>query len=1386
MSHYFDGSSAFALPDIDVADGDFTLVCRMYHNATPGTNGAVSYDNHTSTPRRAMGLMSYHPSSTGENGGFGFVNNTGSGLYSGSAASTGQWYNMVLAYDDSANQFEVFEDGVSLGTFAAGDEAPIAMRNGRIGCRYYSGSNKEFFTGWIKDVALIEGEAWGSTEAGQWDDGDALADVVSNPANVAFDYPLDLVWGIRDRSGNEADLTTSTGTPRYSDPAAAPSTPTMEDGIRVRTGISAGNYDTPGPRGASMDDNGRIWVAMADEATDEQVISYSDDNGQTWTDEVVEAFTTVASVSDQQFLVCFQSNGQPMIATIGTYDSTLQVKIWTRSGTDGSPVWTAATSVPSYSGALSTYKESIGRGVLIQHPDDSDYFMLVAADQGSSRAVVKYWISDDGMATWGTGVSLGTEGTDNIQNQIADRRGYTVLTSDSGRNVHPIWMYGGFSGWSGVLHRKISSWDTTPVLGTTTAVQEQSGTNSYINVTGYWNAEDQIVFFAQRATAGAVVQGLYGVIDDPDGTPDYSYVWTGNLSSINDEINCLHPGTGALPSQTMYAKHNTGNAYIIYHDGGRADRDITINDGGGSNLAQENGCTLVGYNQWLDYNRDQPPDLGVISGLGMIVSGRTASTRQGFWYAETADVEYGSGSALPTQVVTTAFVLSNIATVPGNSEIEVSSVLDKASYGGRATARNANGRIYMMGINTSSDQTYVLHSDDNGVTWTSEVIATFACDAHALSIDVDGQPWCAIHKPGQNKIQIYQRNLGGSWHKRINIGTGSATRVESFDIGYDGTLYHLVYGDIRSSNKTRRLRHRTSSAGNLTIWSSATNIDTGDKRDSGPNKFRQLGMMFDRNSDIHVAYGMVDGSRFILRYSKYDESAGTWSTPEDIKDLGSDSNDNFAPHWLSLATDEDDVPHIAYASREPLISNSLRPWYANRIGGTWSTPEQIDTPTEDVLECHALSLSFNQGTVPILAMDVDYKDIDGVLLLGEKPPGGWQFTAIDWDQSPGEYKPDLIYQARSNVSRTRLGVFIEVQGSITVVVSTDLLWDDESEPGEAAATFTQTVNLKGFAYPQTDFEVSDEVGVNRGYERGSEDTVSFGSVVGPLSFDYAREPGGEGIQFQPTIGYTFVPTGGGGDDHYRTVAGNADGGGIHASFSQQIDLIIEKIMRVEHSLTFEDEIHRVIPHTVTTEFEFESDNEASGDRTKSNSDTVTISQVVGLVKELNLGVAHSVTFGESGLVIRDWDALSDHFDPGWTATVESDVGAVRFLYPADLPTQSLTMKKPEFGDIRDDFRRKGSVHRNRSGQARTFKVPVYSEFRLTWHGLLRKRAEEFRVRILEFLGDNLLYVDHNGVQHKCIITDERLTRNQRGPEYVNVQITLEKAQRVDLDAGGAK
>ena len=64
-------------------------------------------------------------------------------------------------------------------------------------------------------------------------------------------------------------------------------------------------------------------------------------------------------------------------------------------------------------------------------------------------------------------------------------------------------------------------------------------------------------------------------------------------------------------------------------------------------------------------------------------------------------------------------------------------------------------------------------------------------------------------------------------------------------------------------------------------------------------------------------------------------------------------------------------------------------------------------------------------------------------------------------------------------------------------------------------------------------------------------------------------------------------------------------------------------------------------------------------------------------------------------------------------------------------------------------------------------------------------GENWRQKMVKWLGSAIRYQDHNGVWHECIVTNTDLTRTQGGPEHNTFTISLQKTERVDLSPSTA-
>jgi hypothetical protein len=199
---------------------------------------------------------------------------------------------------------------------------------------------------------------------------------------------------------------------------------------------------------------------------------------------------------------------------------------------------------------------------------------------------------------------------------------------------------------------------------------------------------------------------------------------------------------------------------------------------------------------------------------------------------------------------------------------------------------------------------------------------------------------------------------------------------------------------------------------------------------------------------------------------------------------------------------------------------------------------------------------------------------------------------------------------------------------------------------------------------------------------------------------------------------------------------------------------------------------------VITNMEFGYDLVKQSVKTLTVGQTLSLSQIVGLVKTLNLGATSSLSFTQGGVRIRAWSYNSTHWNPGWTAEYEGDVTDFVIMGPTEAPTIEMTLPRPDFGDHDELHWRAGAVRRNRSGQAKVFKSPVYEALKYAWTGLMRKRAHEFRNIIKTLVGNNIRIRDHNGVWHDVVLTSTSINSVQEGPENVKVSIDVEEKEKV--------
>ena len=805
-------------------------------------------------------------------------------------------------------------------------------------------------------------------------------------------------------------------------------------------------------------------------------------------------------------------------------------------------------------------------------------------------------------------------------------------------------------------------------------------------------------------------------------------------------------------------------------------------DGGGSNLGQIVAKARRGHPECVRTMDTLTRDLTSQENYDVLQSwtgmGSDSGTITGDWVISDAFLSFDPNPALPI-TVSQSINLSQSQVFEQNEIITAAAI--KRDLGGKSIIRDGGtSRVWVLGVDTTLDNTVALYTPSDGITWVSETITSnFAARGHAITIGLGGEPVVVLHKTGETDLEIWQRTGTDTWVKRATVSAGNQNDIDSFGIHYDGTTYHLIYMDKGGESvpvaSRNRLRHRTST--NLTSWTSATNIDAG--HSNGPyGNAKAMATAIDPSGDIHVVYGLSNSSGDQkLNYALYD---GSWTT-EEIEDFGVNFSNNDRLLYIDLAIDVNKKPHfigiieadvILGASNGFVNDDDFAAFYWEKTGASWTSALVLDVEDDTVSANYNPTLHFNNGSTPVAHWG-STTTAGAELMRAIKAGGGWTRARVglvdQFGTDASNYDPDAAQYARTLGGHLVTGDFLYLRGSLIMIQSVATVWADGTILTESIPTFSQVTQLKGLPKPSTDFQMSQMIGFNFGFNRNAAQTPAFSTTVPQINFAYGRTDV-RNPQLSQDIGHVFVPVGGGGDTFNLSVTENRLAFGLFLAFLLQQETI--------DNLTFSQSIGLVLDKTVPTPVELSQDVTLTKVKLLTADGDVLFTDVVFLNKELNLSVSHSLLFDNNGLPIRDWNAYSTAFDPGWGN--EDDRIQVVFLHPASLPTTSLTMMRPDFGDIRQDTRRDGSVRRNRTGQPRTFKVPVYSTFVLNWTGIPRFVAEEFRTRIISYFGDELRYQDHNGVYHNVMITDTPLIRSQSNHEHVDLTLTLEKVNRVDL------
>jgi hypothetical protein len=705
------------------------------------------------------------------------------------------------------------------------------------------------------------------------------------------------------------------------------------------------------------------------------------------------------------------------------------------------------------------------------------------------------------------------------------------------------------------------------------------------------------------------------------------------------------------------------------------------------------------------------------------------------------------------KTVTQTILLESLVSLPDGTQTTISPTMSRIGLGGRQTTR-IGSRIYTLAADTTNNRTHCFYSDNEGASWTQETIVNYAAEAAAISQGAGSLPVVCLVNSGSNEIRPYLRTSAGGWTHKSDVGTGNVGTCQAFQILYDGSLYHLLYSRINTTNTRRQVRHSTSAA--LTGWSHAT-IDNGDTNDIGPYDEKALAACMDQDDDIHLVYTQITGNTFVLRYLK--RTGSTWGSAETLQELGADNLDSRRAIHLCIVTDKNAVPYVWGVE---YTGGNFRIFTQNRVGGTWSTKEN---PISENVDQLFPSGGFEDRQFPTVVFAANLPD--GTIHRMVKRNGIWIRDVLSGEA--GAQKAEQVYDPRFNSAVTMQGTFCVFQESILVFVTSQIVWGD-SAASSGDAVFSHTIRLAGRDRVNHSLVLTSVLSdPAHGYDRPVEHSLPLWQAVAAIK-DLARTFV-HAITMRQGVAYTYDPLVGF-DVHFKDVAhilileqqslGNktAVKGVTHSLVMSQVGPGLTYAADVEHDVEMDDQIELQAIRNVTVGAD------------------LSMSQVVFLNRAANVGVTHSLTMSHGPLRIRSWVWNSTHHNPGWAAEYEGDVTDFIITGPAEAPTIEMTMPRPDFGDEDTLSWRADSVRRNRTGQAKVFRAPIYEEYKFTWSGFLRKRAHEFRALIMALAGRNVRIRDHNGVWKNVVISGASVTSTQTGPEFVNVEVQFEEKNSV--------
>ncbi len=392
--------------------------------------------------------------------------------------------------------------------------------------------------------------------------------------------------------------------------------------------------------------------------------------------------------------------------------------------------------------------------------------------------------------------------------------------------------------------------------------------------------------------------------------------------------------------------------------------------------------------------------------------------------------------------------------------------------GGRSLAVESGGRLwacYKRSIG-GFDEIAASYSDDDGKTWTEEIITNADATQTRPTIAIDSSDtvfvvWHGIGwgtNTGVNNIRFSRRTFGGSWTSALAITDSTDEQIAPvIAIDSDDSVFFLWFGRGYGTfpTKTQLVSRKRLVGGSQESIQEITDFNVG-----APSQ-RDVSVAIDSTDDVHAVWS---GGATQLLYSKRN---GAWSAATALFQ-------NTSPQRVpTIAIDSSDDLHVVWADTTP---NPIILYYIKQTSGVWGT-EEVLTDDDDAF---SPSLSVDSSDNLHLLYNWEFSGNVQSIFYIKKDAVGWTPKENIYTQPEGQGPPHAlfaIHPASTHILASKVLFVFTRQDSTGVFVafgSIQLLRFPEDSTGQVRVTTIRHIYRPGMFRMQAGLgDVSASLGI---------------------------------------------------------------------------------------------------------------------------------------------------------------------------------------------------------------------------------------------------------------------------------------------------------------------